>query len=101
MSIVPSQPSRSGDGCFIEFGEGTFSVGFLHPQIECVVPGVYRGDPLSPSSGSMGFWRLHNGPSDDDQVVQRNNGNFPIYVRIEGASFFSSSFTWWTRLEGV
>jgi len=98
VSIVPNQPSRSGDGCFIEFGPGTFSVGYLHPQVECIVPGFYRGDPLTPHN-TTSFWRLHNGPSDDDQVVKRNDGPFPIYVHIADANFFTSKYTRWTRLE--
>ncbi len=98
MSIVPNQPSRSGDGCFIEFGSGTFSVGYLHPQVECIVPGFYRGDPLTPGD-TMSFWRLHDGPSDEDQIVKRNSGPFPIYVHIAEANFFTSKYTRWTRLE--
>jgi len=80
------------------FGPGTFSIGPLHRQVDWIPEGIYRGDPFNKYC-TTGFWRIHNGVDDQTDVVAKNYGEFPIYVRITGGRFFSSSGARWTRLE--
>ena len=65
------------------FGPGTFSIGPLHHQVDWIPEGIYRGHPLNQSS-TVGFWCIHNGVDDQTEVVARNSGAFPLYVRITG-----------------
>jgi hypothetical protein len=79
------------------FGPGTFSIGPIHPQVDWIPEGFYRGHALN-EFWTQGFWRIHNGVDDQTDVVANNSGPFPLYVHITGGRFFTSSGAIWTRL---
>lgn len=90
-ALVPN-----GDG-EVSFEEGTYSIGYLHPAIDWIPEGLYRGEPLTPES-DRGSWTIHNGPDSQSGRVANNYGPFPIYVHITNGRFFTSKHTRWTKL---
>jgi hypothetical protein len=78
------------------FADGTYSIGYVHPAIDWVVPGVYKG--RSRIDGHHVFIRLHNGFDEKTEVVKHTSGRGDVLMAVCDATFVTASGGEWVYI---
>ena len=77
---------------------GTYSIGYLHPDVPWVVPGIYQ---IKLTSGRMAFLYLHDAINTSEGKYRCVNGHTPLYATVVGARFVTVDKGPWVLMEKI
>ena len=77
---------------------GTYSIGFLHPDVPWVVPGIYQ---IRLNSGRLAFLYLHDAINTSEGAYRSVSGHTPLYATVHGARFVTVDKGPWVLMQEI